>query len=114
MPIAHHSPSVSRDLDSVFSVPRMRAASLKTVRTGLRRQSLTDLHDFLDVHRNLDSYLLTVRTEVLTGQYRPLPPEVILVEKRDGIPRRMCLPGPADAILLQTLVDALELAIKTQ
>ncbi len=114
MPVSHHSAVVARDLDSVFSVPRMRRAWKRTVRTGLRRQPLGDLHDFLDVHRNLDSYLLTLRTEVLAGQYRALPPEIILVEKRDGIPRRMCLPGPADAILLQTVVDVLEPAIEAQ
>ncbi len=114
MPVSHRSAIVARDLDTVFTIPRMRAAWQKTVRTGLRRQPLTDLHDFLDVHRNLDHYLLTLRTEVVTGQYRPLPPEIILVEKRDGIPRRMTLPGPADAILLQTVVDALEPAIKTE
>jgi len=114
MPVSHHSAVVARDLDAVFSIPRMRAAWKNTVRPGLRHQPLTDLHDFLDVHRNLDSYLLTIRTEVLAGQYRPLPPEIILIEKRDGIPRRMCLPGPADAILLQTIVDVLEPVIKTQ
>jgi len=82
-----------------------------TVRTGLRRQTLADLHDFLDVHRNLRPYLQALRSEVLAGQYRPLPPEITLLEKRDGIPRRLCLPAPGDAILLQTLVDVLEQAI---
>ena len=114
MPVSHQSSIVARDLDDVFSIPRMRSAWQDTVRTGLRRQPLADLHDFLDVHRNLEPYLRTLRTEVLTGNYRPLPPEIILIEKRDGIPRRLCLPAPADAILLQTVADALEPAIRAQ
>ena len=114
MAVSHHSKIVARDLDGVFSVPNMRRAWTKAVRTGLRRQPLADLHDFLDVHRNLTPYLQALRSEVLGGQYRPLPPEITLLEKQDGIPRRLCLPGPADAILLQTLVDVLQPAIAAQ
>ena len=114
MAVTHHAAVVARDLESVFSVARMRRAWRRAVRTGLRRQPLADLHDFLDVHRNLKPYLRALRTEVLSGQYRPLPPEITLLEKRDGIPRRLCLPAPADAILLQTLVNGLEPVISTR
>ena len=108
MPVSHHSTVIAQDLDLVFSVPQMARAWKKTVRTGLRRQPLADLHDFLDVHRSLRPYLRALRSEVLSGQYRPLPPETTLLEKRDGIPRRLVLPAAADAILLQTIVSALE------
>lgn len=111
MPVSHHSSAVARELDAVFTVSRMRQAWKKDVRLGLRRQPLGDLHDFMDVHRNLDSYLRTLRSEVLGGQYRPQPPEVTLLEKRDGIPRRLSMPSPGDAILLQTIVDVLEAEI---
>ena len=60
----------------------MSRAWRTTVRTGLRRQHLSDLHDFLDVHRNLKPYLKSLRSEVLSGQYRPAPPEIALLEKR--------------------------------
>ena len=90
----------------------MSRAWRATVRTGLRRQPLSDLHDFLDVHRNLTPYLEALRSEVLSGQYRPSPPEITLLEKRGGIPRRLVLPSAADAILLQTLVNVLEKEIK--
>src|SRR5262249_18327595 len=84
----------------------------KTIRTGLRQQAISDLHDFLDVHRHLKSYLKTLRRDVISGNYRPNPPEVILLEKRDGISRRLMLPSPGDALLLQTIVETLEPEIK--
>ena len=108
MPLSHHTRSIARDLDSVFSVAAMQRAWSVAVRMGLRSQALADLHDFLDVHLNLPHYLQALRTEVLSGQYRPSPPEVTLQEKRIGIPRRLCIPAPGDAILLQTVVEALE------
>ena len=95
----------------MFSVPQLGRAWKHSVRTGLRRQPLSDLHDFLDVHRNLKPFLQALRSEVLSGQYRPSPPEITLLEKRDGIPRRLVLPAAADAILLQTIVNALEKVI---
>ncbi|MFN7961450.1 MAG: hypothetical protein U0002_09280 [Thermoanaerobaculia bacterium] len=98
-------------LAAVFHVNQMRRAWKTQVRDGLRRQPLPDLHDFLDVHRNLEPYLEALRDEVLSGQYRPQPAELALLEKRNGVPRRLSIPAPADAILLQTVVTALEKAI---
>jgi hypothetical protein len=111
MPLSHPSTRVARDLDWIFSVQRMERVWKRDIRTGLRRQPLADLHDFLDVHRNLVPYLRALRNEVLTGQYKPQPPEISLLEKRDGIPRRLSLPSPGDAILLQAIVEVLEGAI---
>lgn len=111
MPVSHHAHAIATDLDAVFSVPLMTRAWKEHVRPGLRRQPLADLHDFLDVHRNLAPYLRALRSEVLAGQYRPQQPEVTLLEKGNGIPRRLSLPAPADAILLQTIVTRLEAAV---
>ena len=78
----------------MFSVPQMSRAWRATVRTGLRRQPLSDLHDFLDVHRNMTPYLEALRSEVpLRSVSRPSPPEIMLLEKRGGIPRRLVLPS---------------------
>lgn len=78
------------------------------VRQHLRKQSLQDLHDYLDIHRNLTPFLQRVRKTVIGGAYRPAPAEIIRLEKRDGIFRRIPLPAPADVLLFQTLVQALE------
>jgi hypothetical protein len=104
--------NLQRDLSDTFAVPVMEQVWKRTVRAGLRHQTLNDLHDYLDVHRNLRNYLLALRSDVTAGSYRPDPPQVVLHEKRDGISRRLMLPSPGDAILLQTIVETLEPAIK--
>lgn len=111
MPATTHPQTVQRDLSQVLSVAAMERAWRNTVRNGLRRQPLKDIHDHLDVHRNLAQFVAAVRADVLSGTYRPQPPEISLLEKRDGIPRRLLIPSPADALVLQAIVDALELAL---
>ncbi len=105
---------LSLDLDRTFSAPRMQRVWTQTVRTGLRRQAIHDLHDFLDVHRNLRSYIERLRTDIVGGRYRPRAPEVIRLEKRDGICRRILLPSPGDALILQTLVEVFQPLIKAK
>jgi hypothetical protein len=104
----------SIDLDQAFTVGRMRRVWKNTVRTGLRGQAVEDLHDYLDVHRNLDPFLERLRALVTSGRYRPSPAEVVTLEKGDGISRRLLLPWPGDAILLQTLVEVIEPVIRAQ
>jgi len=99
-------------LDEVVSISPLRRAWRRTVRNGLRRQALRDLHDYLDVHRNLEPLLERLRTEVLGGYYRTSEPEIITIEKKLGVSRRMLIPPPSEAILLQTLVDAIETAVE--
>jgi len=94
-------------LKAVFTKRNMLIA-WKTVRNGLRNQDLDDLHDYLDVHRNRDAFVWRLRADVLTGRYRPNEATIISLEKKHGIGRRLMLPTPADALLLQTLVNAIE------
>ncbi|HEY0014767.1 MAG TPA: RNA-directed DNA polymerase [Longimicrobium sp.] len=97
-----------RDLDNTFSVPVMRTIWKRIVRNQLRGQTAADLHDYLEVHRALTPFLQRLRASVISGYYRPSPAQIIRLEKRDGIPRRIPLPSAADALLLQTLVHAIE------
>jgi hypothetical protein len=96
------------DLDHAFGVTRMKDVWATTVRTGLRRQTILDLHDYLDVHRNIDAHVRRIRSNIVAGTYRPSTPEVVRLEKRDGIARRLLIPTPADALVLQTLVETFE------
>ena len=107
-----HPPSTrSADLEAALSSSAMKKA-WKTVRMGLRSQPMQDLHDFLDVHRTFEAFAARVRSDVLAGVYRPASPEFALLEKRDGITRRLAIPEPRDALLLQCVVEVVEPKLK--
>ncbi|MGB3207143.1 MAG: hypothetical protein WBB28_19320 [Crinalium sp.] len=102
------SQSLSIDLDYAFQTPKVVKAWKETVRQGLRKQPLEDLHDFLDIHRNIEPFATRLRKDILDGYYKPSSPEFVHLEKRDGIPRRIAIPEPADALALQCIVEVLE------
>jgi hypothetical protein len=106
------SQSLAIDLEHALSVGRIVKVWKNVVRDGLRRQPIEDLHDFLDVHRNIEGFARRLRKDVLDGRYRPASPEFVHLEKRDGIPRRLAVPEAGDALLLQCLVEAIEPAIE--
>lgn len=102
-----HAAGRAMALDDVFAIRRIEAVWKATVRDALRKQPITDLHDYLDVHRNLRAYASRVRDLVLTGRYRPTPPEVTTAEKAEGVCRRLLLPSATDALVLQVLTDVI-------
>lgn len=100
-----------RDLATVVTTAALKASWRNAVRSGLRNQIVKDLHDYLDIHRTIDPLVGRLRAMVLSGNYRTSPPEVVTLEKNLGVSRRLMVPSPADAILLQAIVFALESAI---
>ncbi len=100
------SPMSPVSLEDVLS-PDHLEKSWKTVRKGLRDQGIADLHDHLDVHRARQAFMARVRKDVLSGTYRPREATVVRLEKNLGITRRLVLPTPADAVLLQAISDAI-------
>lgn len=74
----------------------------------MRKQALVDLHDYLDVHRSLRSVVARLRSDVSEGSYRPRESEVVTLEKRLGIPRRLVIPSAVDALVLQAVVQFIE------
>jgi hypothetical protein len=104
--------NLSLDLDYAFQTQKIVKVWKDTVRHGLRKQPLEDLHDFLDIHRNIQSFANRLRKDVLDGHYKPSSPEFVHLEKRDGIPRRLAIPEPADALALQCIVEVLESELK--
>lgn len=105
--------NLSLDLDYAFQVHKIVKVWKETVRHGLRKQPLEDLHDFLDIHRNIKPFANRLRKDVLDGHYKPSSPEFVHLEKRDGIPRRLAIPEPGDALALQCIVEVLESELKT-
>ncbi|WP_066303986.1 hypothetical protein [Bacillus sp. FJAT-29814] len=95
------------DLTSVFTHSNMKAAWKNTVRDGLRKQEVTDLHDYYDFHKNKDSLFNVILNQVTSGVYYPKQSYIIRVEKGNGISRHLQIPSPQDAIVLQTIVDGI-------
>jgi hypothetical protein len=100
------------DLDYAFQSQKIIKVWKNTVRYGLRKQPLEDIHDFLDIHRNIQVFASRLRKDVLDGHYIPSSPEFVHLEKRDGISRRLAIPEPADALALQCIVEVLESELK--
>lgn len=85
----------------------MRRAWREYTRPGLRNQVVLDLHDHLDFHENLDSLIREIRLQILEGHFTPRGSQVLTTEKRYGVCRHVQLPTPTDALVLQTIVEAI-------
>ena len=79
----------------------------KIVWRGMRKQTLLDLHDYYDFHTNQDRLIETIKTEIIRGDYKPKPPQIIRLEKKYGVCRHIQIPSPEDALVLQTIVETL-------
>ena len=101
-----------KTIEGVITAANLRSSWRDAVRQGLRGQIIKDLHDYLDVHRQLNPIVDRIRALVLSGRFRVSPPEIVTLEKNLGVCRRLVIPTPTDAILLQSLVRALEPAVK--
>jgi hypothetical protein len=86
----------------------LKKAWKNTVRKGLRKQEIEDLHDYLDVHKNIDSVCESIKDRLRTDTYRVREPEVILSEKESGICRRIVVPSARDSIMLQATVNQIQ------
>jgi hypothetical protein len=95
-------------LRSVFTRPNMERSWRRTVRHGMRNQAFQDLYDYLDIHRHIGAFVWRLRADVISGRYRPNEATVMHHEKRHGISRRIMLLHPADALILQTVIDVIE------
>lgn len=102
----------SLELQEVFRVPLMYRVWRTRVRNDMRRQPILDLHDYLDIHRNIRPLLRRLRRSILEGVFRPSEPEIVTLEKRFGVSRRIVVPDPLDAIVLQTITTVLEPRLK--
>jgi hypothetical protein len=95
-------------LAAALSQARLRNAWKSTVRPGLRKQAIGDLHDYLDVHRRISAVAARIHNEVVAGTYRVNEPQFVTWEKSNGITRRIVIPSPEDAIVLQAIIDSIQ------
>lgn len=80
----------------------------------MRRQPIPDPIENLDFHIRLDAICTTIEAEVLTAAYIPNSPIRFLSEKSKGLCRQLVIPSVKDALILQTLSDALWLEIRSK
>lgn len=97
-----------KGLEDEITVESLSSAWKDTVRHGLRNQDVVDIHDYLDVHKNIYSVCEQIKSDVLSENYRTKEPMVISKEKGNGIARRIVIPSARDSILMQTIIDDIE------
>ena len=100
------------DLRKVVNVGRLKGVWKAKVREAMRNQPIPDPLENLDFHVLLNSYCEAIETEVCSASYIPRPPDRFLSEKSKGLCRQLVIPSVKDALILQTLSDAIWAEIK--
>jgi hypothetical protein len=100
-------PLKKKDLEEVISPFRLKSRWRNKVRDAMRQQLIPDPVEHLDFHINLDAMCTAIAAEVCSGAYIPRPPIRLLSEKSKGLCRQVVIPSVKDALILQTLSDAL-------
>ena len=105
-----HSPKFPlkvKGLQDVINVLRLKSTWKNKIREAMRRQPIPDPLENLDFHIRLDAVCAAIEAEVLSGAYIPNTPIRFLSEKSKGLCRQLVIPSVKDALVLQTLSDAL-------
>jgi hypothetical protein len=100
-------PLKKKDLEQIVNPPRLKIVWKNKVRDAARTQLVADPIENLDFHIQLDSMCSAIDVEVNTGSYIPRPAIRLLSEKSKGLCRQIVIPAVKDALILQTLSDAL-------
>jgi hypothetical protein len=112
-----HSPKFplkAKNLKDVINVSRLKATWKNKVREAMRRQPIPDPLENLDFHIRIEAMCAAIEAEILSGAYIPNTPIRFLSEKSKGLCRQLVIPSVKDALILQTLSDALWFEIKTK
>src|SRR5262249_32446896 len=112
-----HSPKFplkAKSLKGVISVARLKSTWKNKVREAMRRQPIPDPLENLDFHTRVDAICRAIEAEVLSAAYIPDTRIRFLSEKSKGLCRQLVIPSVKDALVLQTLSDALWAEIKSK
>jgi len=99
-------------LEKALNPKKMESLWKKHVRSSLRNQALSDLHDYYDFHIHIKNRIQSVKSLVLTGIYQPSRPIRVRSEKQLGMSRHIVILTPQDALVLETIADFLMPIIK--
>ncbi len=105
-----HSPKFplkAKSLRDVINISRLKSTWKNKVREAMRRQPILDPLENLDFHTRIDAICTMIEAEVLSAAYIPATPIRFLSEKSKGLCRQLVIPSVKDALVLQTLSDAL-------
>jgi hypothetical protein len=105
-----HSPKFPlklKDIKVVINIWRLKSTWKSKVRDAMRRQAIPDPLEHLDFHAKLDANCAAIESEICRAGYIPRPPVRFLSEKSQGLCRQLVIPSIKDALILQTLSDAL-------
>lgn len=94
-------------LANIFDKKEVSAIWRKIVRGQLRSLDFKDLYDHYDFNYNIEERVGAIRNELLNGTYRVSLPLIYRLEKKFGVCRHIVIPQPADALVLQALVESI-------
>lgn len=94
-------------LSKALHPQKMSALWKSHVRSVLRDQSITDLHDYYDFHINLENRIEAIRSAIFQGIYQPFRPIRVRSEKKHGLSRQLVILNPDDALVFEALGDFL-------
>lgn len=107
-------PQRVKELNPLFTGAVLKQIWKDKVRTGMRKHPLPDAVDHLDFHLDSGARCKAIETLIISGTYAPGDVKRILVEKAKGLCRQLVIPTVRDALVLQSLSDAMYRDIRGQ
>jgi hypothetical protein len=101
------------ELSSIFTAGNVKITWKKIVRDALKNQQLRDPVEFLDFNIGIAAIAEKIVLRVTSGNYVPIPPKRILLEKSKGLCRQVVVPHPYDCLVMQCLSYNLHLNLRS-
>jgi hypothetical protein len=99
-------PRYKLSLAQVFVPESLYATWKKRLWTAVRQQKFPDLLEYYDYNRNIAIHVRRLCPLVVNGNYKPSAPLSLEVGKADQLVRRLQIPHPDDAVVLQAIAEA--------
>jgi Reverse transcriptase (RNA-dependent DNA polymerase) len=93
-------------LSGMLDKDRVSKVWRRIVRDQLRGLDIKDIYDHYDFNFNIEDRVVAIRNDILNGTYKTAAPLIYRIEKKYGICRHLVIPNPADALVLQVLVES--------
>jgi|HubBroStandDraft_5_1064220.scaffolds.fasta_scaffold48279_2 hypothetical protein len=99
-------PRPKLSLSKVFRPESLYATWKKRLWTAVRQQKFPDLLEYYDYNRNIGVHARRLCPLVVSGNFKPSAPLLLEVGKADQLVRRLQIPHPDDAVVLQAIAEA--------